>query len=216
MNWKDLTVEQFQQLNEIDKDFEALDKAYHTVSICKKIDIEELDAMPISEFNRLSNDCLFVVKQPMQDVTVKRFGRFKFIHDIRKIKSAVARYIEVKHFAQDYIPNMHLILASMVQPQRKNWLGMWVDVPYDSKEYETYAAELQQIPITVAMGWIGFFFRVLEQLKVVSHQSSQQKFQKQKMKLIWKMMLKHRMSKKEVEKIVDPLWQNMVGSTKST
>lgn len=216
MNWKDLTVEQFQQLNEIDKDFEPLDKAYHTVSICKKIDIEELDAMPISEFNRLSNDCLFVVKQPMQDVTVKRFGRFKFIHDIRKIKSAVARYIEVKHFAQDYIPNMHLILASMVQPQKKNWLGMWVDVPYDSKEYETYAAELQQIPITVAMGWIGFFFRVLEQLKVVSLQSSQQKFQKQKMKLIWKMMLKHRMSKKEVEKIVEPLWRNMVGSTKST
>lgn len=216
MNWKDLTVEQFQQLNEIDKDFEPLDKAYHTVSICKKIDIEELDAMPISEFNRLSNDCLFVVKQPIQDVTVKRFGRFKFIHDIRKIKSAVARYIEVKHFAQDYIPNMHLILASMVQPQRKNWLGMWVDVPYDSKEYETYAAELQQIPITVAMGWIGFFFRVLEQLKVVSLQSSQQKFQKQKMKLIWKMMLKHRMSKKEVEKIVEPLWRNMVGYTKST
>jgi hypothetical protein len=29
MNWENITVEQFQQLNEIDKDFEALDKAYH-------------------------------------------------------------------------------------------------------------------------------------------------------------------------------------------
>lgn len=214
MNWKDLTVEQFQQLNEIDKDFEPLDKAYHTVSICKKIDIEVLETLPMDEYNKLSNECLFVVKQPLQDVTVKRFGRFKFIHDIRKIKSAVARYIEVKHFSQDYIPNMHLILASMVQPQKKNWLGMWVNIPYDSKEYERYAAELQQMPITVAMGWIGFFLRVLEQLKADSLLSSQKTMEKKKRKLIWKMMLKHKMKQREVEGIVNPLWQNSVGYTK--
>jgi hypothetical protein len=214
MNWEDITVEQFQQLNAIDKEFDALDKTYQTVSIIKNIDLEELDVMALEKFNQLSNDCTFVVKAPLQDVTVKRYGRFKFVPDIRKIKSGVARYIEIKHFSTDYIPNMHYILASMVQPQKKNWLGLWVNVPYESKEFEQYALELQQIPITVAMGWLGFFLRVSEQLKKDLVVSSRKMMEKKRKNLVLKMMWKHKMPKKEVEQLVNPLWENMAGYTK--
>jgi hypothetical protein len=207
MNWNDITVAQFQELNLLEEYLAPIDKLYATIAICHNIDLDVLDNMPQAEVNRLGEECLFTINQSFKSTMVKRYKNYRFVPDITKIKSGVSRYIEVKHWSKNHIPNMHYILSSMVAPQRKNWLGIWRDIPYNSKDYEVYASDLRYMPVTVAMSWIGFFLQVLEKSKSVSENSL-------KNKMILKMMWKHKMTKKQVKQIVDPLWTTLAGSTK--
>jgi hypothetical protein len=207
MEWSDIKIGQFQQLQEIDSDISAIDKLFETVSICHGIPLDELDVMPQHEFNKLAKEVEFTATKPFTAVMQKRFKNYRFVPDIRQIKSGVSRYIEIKHWNKNHIPNMHLIIASMVQPQKRNWLGLWRNVKYESKDYEKYASELQHMPITTAMAWIGFFLQV-------SERSRKDLETYLRSKMILKIMWKYKMNKNQVEEIVMPLWQTTDGSIK--
>ena len=214
MNWSDISVKQFQELALIEEDLPSIDKAYATISICKHIDIIELDAMSIGEVSVLAKECEFAYKQPFKNEKANRYKQYRFIRDITKIKGGVARYIEVKHFSRDHVENMHYVLASCVHPQRKTWYGSWVDVPYDAKNHEQYALDLQEMPITIALGLIGFFLPAFEILRKNLVHSSIQEQAIQRKRLTLRMMWRHKTTQAKAESIITPLWETLVGSTK--
>ena len=71
-----------------------------------------------------------------------------------------ARYIESKVFSKDTLANLHKIAASMVIPQRRNWLGKWVDDKYDASKHEEYSADMQEAKFVHVYHSLVFFYQV--------------------------------------------------------
>src|SRR5574343_196258 len=166
MNWTDITVEQYQAICDIEHE-DSFDTMCEMIAICHKLPIDEVDSMHISRFNELAKSVEFAFKPPLAGKAIPYFQgkvyRYRFTGDLTKVPAAVARYVEAKHFSKDNMKemqNLHMVLASMVTPQKKNWLGVWKDVKFDAKLHEQYANELKQMKIKEELGWSAFFLRV--------------------------------------------------------
>jgi len=98
MNWKDLNVFQWQQLNDLflkSKDATDLDLAISAASICTGLTEHEIDSLPVSDLTPLLKVISFIHEElkPQPERFIKLKGkRYKCIYDVRKIPAA--RYIE--------------------------------------------------------------------------------------------------------------------------
>lgn len=163
MNWKDLNVFQWQQLNDLflkSKDVTDLDLAISAASICTGLTEHEIDSLPISDLNPLLKAISFIHEElkPQPERFIKLKGkRYKCIYDVRKIPAA--RYIETKHFGKDVNANLHRIAACMVMPMKKTLFGWKVD-KYDASKHEQYSQDILEAPITQVLGSVVFFYQV--------------------------------------------------------
>jgi hypothetical protein len=205
--WDKISVKQFQMLSQLDlTNSDQLDVLIQVIAIVKGINVEQVEALSLHEFNKANAAVQFIFNSLPEKKVIKRWKNYRFTADITKVPHGVARYVELKHFAKEYIPNMHLMLASMVVPERKTWLR-YKALPYDNNEHGNYANDLQDMPVTIALGWVGFFLSVLEKSKENSIRSL-------KVKLQNKIMMKHLLTRKQAIKIVDNSWQYLDGSIK--
>ncbi len=163
MNWKDISVFQWQQLNDLflkSKELNELDLAIQSAAICSKMTENEIDSLPIGELNPLLKSISFIHEElkPNPEKYIKVNGkRYKCIYDVRKIPAA--RYIETKHFGQDVNANLHRIAACMVMPMKKTLFGWKVD-KYDASRHEEYSQDMLEAPITAVLGSVVFFYQV--------------------------------------------------------
>lgn len=198
MNWSNINVRQFQQLSKVDLT-QGIEAMAEVVSIVYKLNLDEVEAMPLSEFNRKCEACKFVNEKP-KEAPLTRFKNYRFVPDITKVPSGVARYIEIKHYTREYLDNMHKILSCMVQPTKRRIIGHKA-MPYDVTKAEEYANDMLELPIECALGWVGFFLRALKKLR--------KDLQK---KAIVKVMVKHWKTKRQAMRLVIHSWHYMDGS----
>jgi len=164
MTWKDINVFQYQQIMDLyasAKDMSELDLAYKVTGIVMDLTENQIDSLPVDQLRPLLEQIRFVHEQPKPQPQkyIKVNGkRYRCIYDVRKIPSA--RYIETKYFDQDRIGNLHKLAASMVMPQKRNWLGMWVDDKYDAGKHTEYSDDMLAAPITAILGSVVFFYQV--------------------------------------------------------
>jgi hypothetical protein len=192
MTWKDINVFQWQQLADLQSNKEGMtdyDLSIKTIAIIKNLTEQQIKAMNERQFMRiasrisfLSND--FDVKHEKYIHTKAR--RYRCVYDVKKMPTA--RYVESKHFAANFNENVHRIAASMVIPQKRNWLGQWVDMPFDATMHEEYANDILTAPITEVLGSVVFFCQVYRNWIKVS-----------KDYLIWQMMMTAKMSRVQAE-----------------
>jgi len=163
MNWKDITVFQWQQLTDLftkSKDLNELDLAIQSAAICTKTTENEIDSLPIKELNSLLKEISFIHEElkpePQKYIQINK-RRYKCIYDVRKIPAA--RYIETKHFGKDVNGNLHKIAACMVIPMKKKWFGWKLD-KYNAANHEDYAQDMLEAPITAVLGSVVFFYQV--------------------------------------------------------
>lgn len=163
MNWKDISVFQWQQLNDLfikSKNLTELDLAVQSAAICTNKTENEIDSLPLKELNSLLKQISFIHEeikpQPQKFIQINK-RRYKCIYDVRKIPAA--RYIETKHFGQDVNGNLHKIAACMVVPMKKSWFGWKVD-KYEAARHEEYAQDMLEAPITAILGSVVFFYQV--------------------------------------------------------
>jgi hypothetical protein len=163
MNWKDVTVWQWQQLQAITKkkDDTELDKAVKTLAILTNRTESQIDSLSISELNKELKAIDWISKtdanpKPVDFIKVNG-KKYRCIYDVRHIP--FARYIESKFFSEDVVLNLHKIAASMVRPMKLTWRG-WKVAKYDASKHEDYAQDLLSAPFEAIYGSVVFFCQV--------------------------------------------------------
>ena len=167
MTWSNVTVFQYQQINDLylnnyekGSDLTDLDISVKVASILKNLTEHQIDSLPVKELGPLLDSISFVHQeiQPQAVDFIKVNGRvYKCIYDVRNIPAA--RYIESKHFSSDVMGNLHKIMACMVIPQKKTWLG-WKDDKYDASKHSDYAQDMLEASIVNVLGSVVFFYQV--------------------------------------------------------
>jgi len=165
MKWNELTLWQYQQMMPIltnpDKDWSELDKEVKLLTIVTGLTEHQIDSLGIQDLKVLRRDLAFLDEpiegKPVDYIKVNN-KQYRINYDIKNMP--FARYIESKVFSKDTVENLHKIAASMVIPQKKNWMGKWRDDKYDASKHEEYSQDMQEANFTSVYHSLVFFYQV--------------------------------------------------------
>jgi len=165
MKWNNLTLWQYQQLMPLitnpEKDWTELDKEVKMLSVITGLTEYQIDSLSIETLKELRKDLAFL-DEPIEgkpvDYIVVNGRRYRMNYDIKNMPAA--RYIESKVFSKDTLANLHKIAASMVIPQKRTWLGKWIDDKYDASKHEDYAADMQEANFIHVYHSLVFFYQI--------------------------------------------------------
>jgi hypothetical protein len=163
MKWTDVTVFQYQQINDLylnSKDLSDLDISVKMASILTNQTENQIDSLSVNQLGPLLDSITFIntdIKPEAVKIIQINGRRYKCIYDVRNIPAS--RYIESKHFSSDVLGNLHKIMACLVMPQKKGFLG-WVDDKYDAGKHSDYAQDMLEAPIVSVLGSVVFFYQV--------------------------------------------------------
>jgi hypothetical protein len=182
---------------------DSIEQDIKLISILYNITENEVDNLSVNEYHKYKNSLQFLSKEisgkPVKYIKVKN-KRYRCIYDIRNMPSG--RYIESKVFSKDFGNNLHKISASMVIPQKRNFIGIWKDDKWDASKHEQYANDLLEANFAEVYHSIVFFYHVYRNWMEVS-----------KDYLIQKMIaagMNHTEAKKEVLNLLNILDGNIV------
>ena len=206
MKWNELTLWQYQQLmptiTNPDKDWTELDAEVKQLCIVTGLTEYQIDSLSLTALKELRKELAFL-NEPIEgkpvDYIVTNGKRYRINYDIKNMPSA--RYIESKVFSKDTLANLHKIAASMVIPQKRNWLGKWVDQDYDASKHEEYAADMQEANFVHIYHSLVFFYQVFKNWIEVSRDYMMAE------------ITKAGMTKKQAAMVVDLLSESMDGTT---
>lgn len=167
MKWNELTLWQYQQLmptiTNPDKDWTELDTEVKQLCIVTGLTEHQIDSLSLNALKELRKELAFL-NEPIEgkpvNYIVTNGKRYRINYDIKNMPSA--RYIESKVFSKDTLANLHKIAASMVIPQKRNWLGKWIDQDYDASKHEEYAADMQEANFVHIYHSLVFFYQVFK------------------------------------------------------
>lgn len=147
ISWDDITVGQFLDLYRlsINTDLDEMGKLERAVAIIYDRTEREVEEMTMGEFTSLSSHAAQFITTaiPGKPVTTIRVGRkrYRIIYNPTKLRQR--QYVEVLHFATKPIENMHLIMASIVQPVK--W---WGGVSRNTAEmHPSITSDMLQAPV---------------------------------------------------------------------
>ncbi len=142
MNWQTITVQQFQQLHKVSTSNDSdEDKSVQAVAILYNMTEAQVDDMDLLQFKKLcakTAAVLDISQIPGKPET--RIGNYKIVYNPAKLKHR--QYVEINHWVDNQIENMHLIMASLVVPIKWNF---WTS-PNKSEHHEQYATDILQQP----------------------------------------------------------------------
>lgn len=123
MNWNNITLQQFQDIRKLsgETDLDEVEKVERVISILYGKSEAEVGDMSTTEFNRLGRECAEFLKNdvvPGKPVRSFRVGARRYAINYKPTTLKHRQYVEISTFASDPIVNMHLIMASIVQPIR--------------------------------------------------------------------------------------------------
>lgn len=124
LSWSDITVQQFLDLHRLTgQKLDDMERVEKTIAILYDLTERQVEELSISEFNRLAKQCAFVLTSdiPGKPVRTIKAGkkRYSITYDPTKLRHR--QYVEIIHFSDKPVENMHLIMASVVQPM--TWYG---------------------------------------------------------------------------------------------
>jgi hypothetical protein len=165
MNWSDVTIFQYQQMQNLFAKKESgdteLDIAVKTLAILTNRTEAQIDSLSVKELTNQLKEIEFVTNsepQPKPADYIKVNGRrYRCVYDIRNMP--YSRYIETKFFAEDTLNNLHKIGASMIRPMKKTWIGWKLD-KFDASKHQDYAQDLLEAPFEQVFGSVVFFCQV--------------------------------------------------------
>jgi hypothetical protein len=164
MNWSDVTLWQYQQIENLLSKKEGdteLDLAVKTLAILTNRTEAQIDSLSITELKEQLKGIEFITTskpEPKPKDFIKIGNkRYRCIYDIRNMP--YARYVETKYFGSDVTNNLHKIAASMIMPMKWTWRG-WKLAKYDASKHDEYAQDLLGAPFESVYGSVVFFCQV--------------------------------------------------------
>ena len=206
MNWKDVTIWQWQQMQNLlakSKDYTELDIAVKSLAILTNQTESQIDSLTIKQLGVELEKIKFITDTAPTPRTVDfiKVGkkRYRCIYDVRKLP--YSRYLETKFFTTDVTMNLHKIAASMVMPMKLTWRG-WRLAKYDASKHDEYAQDLLGASFEEVYGSVVFFCQVFSD----SIKSLADYFKEE--------MMKAGMTTAEAETTVTALCESMDGFTR--
>ena len=206
MNWKDVTIWQWQQMQNLlakSKDYTELDIAVKSLAILTNQTESQIDSLTIKQLGVELEKIKFITETAPTPRTVDfiKVGkkRYRCIYDVRKLP--YSRYLETKFFTTDVTLNLHKIAASMVMPMKLTWRG-WRVAKYDASKHDEYAQDLLGASFEEVYGSVVFFCQVFSD----SIKSLADYFKEE--------MMKAGMTTAEAETTVAALCESMDGFTR--
>lgn len=122
-SWADVTVGQFVDLQTLskNKDIDEIEQAEQAVGIFYDLTLREVEELPINEFNRLSRECANIMTSKIEGKPKRIIqggkGKYEVIYDPKKLVHR--QFVEIHHFTENMMENIHNIMASLVRPVGK-------------------------------------------------------------------------------------------------
>ena len=159
MTWNDVTVFQWQQLMDVSQSGESdAEKSIKTASILTGKTEAQIRQLTYDQLQKLAKSIEFIsIEMPQRRVTkIKANGmHYQFRYDVEQMP--MGRYIEAKHFAQDFAGNLHKIAASMCIPMKRTFTGQ-KPMEFNPADHSRYANDLQAAPVVEVLGSVTFFY----------------------------------------------------------
>jgi hypothetical protein len=161
MNWKDITIEKWQQLNSVKSDNE-LTTLIERMSILIGEGADLIRQKPFKEFNELVTKYSFLGEEPSSKykLTFTLDGvEYGIIPDFSEISTG--EWVDIEEFKKDSIKNCHLILALLYRPITKRIKDTWEIEPHTSKGFMK-RADLFRTKLSVedVLGAVLFFSHI--------------------------------------------------------
>ena len=163
MKWNNISVWQYQNIVKTlaNKEADEIDKSFKLIGIVYNMTENQVDSLTQAEYKAKLKQCDFLNSmpegKPVQIIKVNG-KRYRPIYDVTKMP--FGRYVESKAFVGDIYGNLHKLGATMVMPQKRNLLGLWVDDKYDAGKHEEYAEDMLQANFQDVYFSLVFFYQV--------------------------------------------------------
>jgi hypothetical protein len=160
MNWKDLTLYQYQRLIEANEITHPIDRLDRQIAIVNNWTTNQVDNLSVEKYNEEVKRLEFLNVEPEGKPVkyIKVNGkRYKCVYDVRKMPSA--RYLENKAFQTDLVANLHKLAASMVIPMKRTIWG-WKEDKYDTLNHSIYSEDMEAANFVDVYHSIVFFYHV--------------------------------------------------------
>lgn len=158
MNWNDITVEQFQAVRKLQETkMDEFDRLSQVLSVLYGYSPEEVDELPVHEYAALAGGIKFLTEDEIPGKVKKyiRIGARKYYLHIAPSKIKHRQFVEIQHFSNDIIGNLHNILASICCPVK------WFVVKGNkASDHSNYAEDFKKEKLVDVYHACLFFCRV--------------------------------------------------------
>ena len=163
MKWNNISVWQYQNIVKTlaNKQEDEIEKSFKLIGIVYNMTENQVDSLTQAEYKAKLKECDFLNSMPEgKPVNIIKVNgkRYRLIYDVTRMP--FGRYVESKAFVGDIYGNLHKLGATMVMPQKRNWLGLWVDDKYDASRHEDYADDILQANFQDVYFSLVFFYQV--------------------------------------------------------
>ena len=163
MKWNNISVWQYQNIVKTlaNKQDDELEKSFKLIGIVYNMTENQVDSLTQAEYKAKLKECDFLNSMPEgKPVKIIKVNgrRYRLIYDVTRMP--FGRYVESKAFVGDIYGNLHKLGATMVMPQKRNWLGLWIDDNYDASKHEDYAEDILQANFQDVYFSLVFFYQV--------------------------------------------------------
>lgn len=143
MNWSDITLRQWYNLQKVNDYEDILDKRLAMIAAVTDSTFDEVEGLKMSEINKLAKEYEFL-NTPIKTKVVTGWKDYKFVVKLSDLTAG--QMIDFLETAKEDIENkLHVLLAIMDTGSKK--------------DFEAKQKELLECPITIVQGISNFFFR---------------------------------------------------------
>jgi hypothetical protein len=162
MTWKDVTVGQYQQLAEIGKmGLDDIEATHETISVLFGLTINEVRKLKAIQIAKYVEQMDFLKAEiiPRRRTILYCKGYFAGV-DYTFTDFQTSKYIESKYFMQDFVANIHNLLAVYTHELKYGLIKKKAKV----SDFEKDAERLKAANIEEAMGVLVFFYPTFDNL----------------------------------------------------
>lgn len=153
MTYKELTLDKYLKLKEIDTELPEIEYQLEQLSVIYDKPVEELESLPIPEYTKMVRELAFLFEAPNPTGKVPskinlNGHKYYIMKDVSKF--TVAQYTDFQTFYKEYDNYLLNILACFVIPEGKKYC--------DGYDPVTVVEDLKQMDSLTALN-VCFFFR---------------------------------------------------------
>jgi hypothetical protein len=170
-NWNTITIEDYQLIYGIINDtvMNDFEKEVKLISIVNEISESELDAMPIDSFKELKTSLEFLHNGKIEGKLQQylKINKVKYQMSLDAFKLTYGQYVDLTTFISGdnaMVENLHLIMASLSIPVKKNWFGKETLLIYGSKSHSEISNDMLKCNFADCYHTSVFFLKLINDL----------------------------------------------------
>jgi hypothetical protein len=203
-HWNNLTIEDYQHIYGIivDESLNDFDKEVKLVALVNELTEEEVDNLPIDKFKSMKDSLNFLndgkIEGKLKSIIKANGNKYQISLDAFKI--TYGQYVDLTSFMGangGLVGNLHLVMASLAMPVKRNWLGIPYVDGYGSKPHNEVADDMLKANFADCHNTCIFFCKLINDLTKVTVRYSVKEILKSK-----------KVTKEKLREILKPLKQD--------